>query len=187
MKKELCFLFICALLLSVAACSTLQKNTATPETAQAPTLTRTYPSVVNPEGVELYVGMSSGDFEKALQVDLEEDAFFVNPTEGLRTVVHDGQIIQIEIYAGWMLKNEPGLGDTKDAIIALHGEPQTDGEAISSSNQQQIPDHYLMAYAVEDGIVAYTYNTENIVDCITIRGVDNTTFNTMIAEWQTGK
>ena len=181
MKKGLCFLFICVLLVSLAACGTARENNAAPETAS-----RTYPSVVNPAGAELYVGMSAGDFEKALQVDLEEGAFFVSPAEGLRAAVHDGQIIQIEIDADWTLKDEPGLGDTKDTIIAFHGQPQTDGEALYSSNQQQTPDHYLMAYVVEDGMVAYTYNTENVVDCITIRGVDSATFQKMIVAWQTG-
>jgi len=187
MIKRLCFLLIAVLLVSFAACSTPQSNTdaATAE-PMTPLNARTYPSVVNASGVELQIGMSIDDLCGALQVEIAEDAFFVNPADGLRVAVHDGQICQIEINSAWSLKDEPGPGNTKDEIIAFHGEPQVDGEALFRDNQQQTPDHYLMSYVVEDGMVAYTYDTKEIVDQIAIRGVDSATFSQMIVEWQKG-
>lgn len=173
MKKILCLLLAACMVVSLISCKAAQAGF------------EDYPKVTGSNGQTLYIGMSEDELRATLGFEFEEGAFFVNPEDGLRLAVYDGAVQQIEIESGWTLLDTPGLGAKKEDVIEAIGMPQTELPLIIDS-QQTDPDHYAMAYAVNSGSVTYTYGKEDVIVCVTIRGVDSKTFSEMITQWQAG-
>ena len=173
MKKILCLLLAACMVVSLISCKAAQAGF------------EDYPKVTGSNGQTLYIGMSEDELRATLGFKFEEGAFFVNPEDGLRLAVYDGAVQQIEIESGWTLLDTPGLGAKKEDVIEAIGMPQTELPLIIDS-QQTDPDRYAMAYAVNSGSVTYTYDKEDVIVCVTIRGVDSKTFSEMITQWQAG-
>ena len=106
MKRRYLWTVALILVLFLTSCGSAKSPAMAPEE-------RSYPIVVNADRQELYLGMTTEELAQALDVDIGEHSLLFSPAEGLIVMIHEEQVRQIQIDAGWTLKDEPGVGSKK--------------------------------------------------------------------------